>query len=92
MCKIKHRYVRATETIECPQISSNIAGYIPNKFKLLTVDVDDSLQHVATVAELTLTMHLLTTPQLPLLADGAIDFVRFKIDDRLCRLCCSILI
>jgi hypothetical protein len=65
---------------------SNIAGYIPNKFKLLAVDNVDSTI-VASHAQLTLTMDHLSMPQLPLLADGAADGVRFKLADGHRRLC-----
>ncbi len=41
----------------CPQISSNIAGYIRNKFKPLAVDNVNSKQHIASDAQLTLSMH-----------------------------------
>ena len=71
MRKNKHQYIGATITNECTQISSNIAGYIRNQFKPLDVDNDDFTHHIATVAQLTLTMQLLTTPQLPLHAAGS---------------------
>jgi hypothetical protein len=59
--------IRATVTCECPHISSDISGYIPNKFKLLAVGNVVST-HLAPVAQLTLTTLLLSMPQLPLLA------------------------
>jgi hypothetical protein len=66
-------------------MSSNIAGYIRNKFKLLTVDKVDSTHDART--QLTLTMHLLSMPQLSLLADDAADGVRLKLTYGHRRLC-----
>lgn len=67
-------------------MSSNIAGYIPNKFKLLAIgNVESTI--VGSDAQLTLTMGLFSMPQLPLLADGAADGVRFKLANGHRRFC-----
>ena len=92
MCKLKHQYRRAMDTNGCMQISSNIAGYIRNKFKPLAVDNVHTMLHIATVAQLTLTMHMFTTLQLPLHAEGSPDSVRFRNNDGHHRVCGAILI
>ncbi len=65
--------------MECPQISSNIAGYILIRLKRLAVEHIGHMLHIAT-AQLTMMM-LITTPQRPLHAAGSPDGVRFKTID-----------
>ena len=71
--------------MECPQISSSIAGYILIGFKPLAVEYNGSMLLIA-IAQRTLMM-LITTPQLPLHAAGSADGVHFKIIDGHGRLC-----
>jgi hypothetical protein len=71
--------------MECPEISSNIAGYILIRFKPLAIEYNGSMLLIA-IAQRTLMM-LLTPPQLPLPAAGSADGVRFKIIDGHGRLC-----